>query len=72
MKRKFLGIDIEEEFLEISKSRRLEIETEKIFKKYRNKLQGFNKPEQLVLHLSSEPSVEYKTEIDLTITPNNK
>jgi len=70
LKRKFLGIDIEEEYLEISKCRKNEIENEAIFKKYRNKLQGFRKPKQLELHLLKEPSVEYETELDLTTVPN--
>jgi site-specific DNA-methyltransferase (adenine-specific) len=47
LERKFLGIDIEEEYLEISKKRKIEIENEYIFNKYRNKLQCFKKPEQL-------------------------
>ena len=51
--------------VEISKNRKLEIENKKMFNKYRNKLQGFNKPKQLELHLLSEPKAEYKTELDL-------
>ncbi|GAB4323777.1 MAG: hypothetical protein Kow00127_16500 [Bacteroidales bacterium] len=69
LERKFLGIDIEEEYLEISKKRKLEIENEQIFNKYRNKLQGFREPEQLELHLLREPKVEYETELDLSIVP---
>jgi site-specific DNA-methyltransferase (adenine-specific) len=72
LERKFLGLDIEKEYLEISKYRKLEIESEVIFNKYRNKLQGFNKPEQLELNLLKEPRVEYKTELDFTIIPNKK
>ena len=68
--RKFLGIEIEEEYLEISKKRKLEIENKEIFNRYRNKLHGFNKPRQLELHLLKEPNVEYKTELDLTTPPN--
>jgi site-specific DNA-methyltransferase (adenine-specific) len=68
LERKFLGIDIESEFLEISRKRKLEIEDILIFNKYRRKLQGFKEPEQLELHLLKEPSVEYKTELDLTTT----
>lgn len=71
LERKFLGIDIEQEFLEISKCRKIEIENEIIFRKYRNKIQGFKQPKQLELHILKEPSVEYETELDLTTVPNN-
>ncbi|GAB4283308.1 MAG: site-specific DNA-methyltransferase [Marinilabiliales bacterium] len=40
--RKFLGIDIEEEYLEISKNRKLEIENETVFNKYKNNLYDFS------------------------------
>jgi len=71
LERKFLGIDIEEEYLKISTNRKLEIENEEIFKKYRKKLQGFKKPEQLEVNLLKEPRVEYKSELDLTDILNN-
>ena len=57
-------IDVESEFLEISKNRKFEIDNKIIFNKYRNKLQGFEKPKQLELHLLSEPKVEYDTAPD--------
>ncbi len=41
-KRKFLGIDKEKEFLEISKCRKIEIENPEIASTYRKKMQGFN------------------------------
>lgn len=66
LKRKFLGIDIEEEYLKISKCRKIEISNKLIFNKYRNRLQVFKKPEQLELYLLKEPSIEYNTELDLT------
>jgi len=68
LKRKFLGIDIDIEFLEISKNRKLEIEDEMIFNEYRNKLQGFKDARQLEFHLLREPNEEYKTELDLTVS----
>jgi site-specific DNA-methyltransferase (adenine-specific) len=71
LERRFLGIDIEKEYLEISKKRKLEIENKQIFNKYRNKIQGFKKPELLELHLLSEPRVEYNTDLTLATTPNN-
>lgn len=63
--RRFLGIDKEEEFLEISKNRKLEIEDPKIAAKYRQKLQGFNNQTELDLFLAKEPKSEYVTELIL-------
>lgn len=63
--RRFLGIDEEEEFLEISKNRKLEIEDPKIASKYRQKLQGFNNQKELDLFLAKEPESEYLTELVL-------
>ncbi len=71
LNRKFLGIDIEKEYLEISKCRKLEIENEKTFNKYQNKLQGFKEPKQLELNLLREPKVEYEIELNLTPARNN-
>lgn len=39
--RRFLGIDQEEEFLEISKNRKLEIQNPEIAEKYKSKISGF-------------------------------
>lgn len=63
--RRFLGIDQEQEYLEISKNRKLEIENPKIASKYRQKLQGFNNQKELDLFLAKEPEVEYGTELIL-------
>ena len=63
--RRFLGIDQEKEYLEISKNRKLEIEDPKIASKYRQKLQGFNNQKELDLFLAKEPEVEYGTELIL-------
>jgi site-specific DNA-methyltransferase (adenine-specific) len=38
LNRKFLGIEKEKEFLEISKNRRLELDNKTIFENYKNKL----------------------------------
>ena len=65
LERKFLGIDIEEEYLEISKCRKLEIENKAIFNKYRNKLHGFKEPKKLESLLLREPRVKYESELDL-------
>lgn len=63
--RRFLGIDQEKEYLEISKRRKLEIENPKIFKKYRQKLQGFNNQTELDLFLANEPKAEYTIDLIL-------
>lgn len=62
--RRFLGIDQEEEFLTISKNRKLEIENPKIATTYRQKIGGFNDKKELDLFLVQEPQTEYKTEIN--------
>lgn len=62
--RRFLGIDQEEEFLTISKNRKLEIENPKIAAKYRQKIPGFNNKKELDLFLVEEPKTEYKVELN--------
>lgn len=52
--RKFLGIDQESEFLEISKCRKLEIENVLKAEEYRNKINGFNRKAELSDYLKSE------------------
>ncbi|MCU7571688.1 site-specific DNA-methyltransferase, partial [Riemerella anatipestifer] len=61
----FLGIDQEEEFLTISKNRKLEIENPKISVTYRQKMGGFNDEKELELFLVEEPRTEYKNELKL-------
>ncbi|NBB22257.1 site-specific DNA-methyltransferase [Runella sp. CRIBMP] len=63
--RRFLGIDQEKEFLEISKMRRLEIENNKIATSYRQKIGGFNERKHLEYLLLEEPMIEYKNELIL-------
>lgn len=57
--RRYLGIDQEEEFLEISKNRKLEIENSLIAAKYRQKLAGFNHKGELDLFLEEEPTYDF-------------
>ena len=64
--RRFLGIDQEEEFLIISKNRKLEIENPKTAATFRQKIDGFNDKKELELFLFEEPKEEYKTELNLT------
>ena len=54
--RRFLGIDMETEFLEISKNRKLEIQDETIAHQYRQKISGFETKKQLELYLAEEPT----------------
>jgi site-specific DNA-methyltransferase (adenine-specific) len=53
--RRYLGIDMETEFLEISKNRKLEIENVTIAETYRKKISGFENKNQLQLYLAEEP-----------------
>ena len=62
--RKFLGIDKEEEFLNISKKRKLEIENPQIFGTYRKKLGGFEDKNQLEFFLAKEPEIEYERSLN--------
>lgn len=58
--RKFLGIDKEEDFLTISKNRKLEIENHQVFGTYRKRLGGFEDSIQMELLLAKEPELEYE------------
>ena len=62
--RRFLGIDQEEEFLQISKNRKLEIENPKIAALYKEKISGFNDKKELSLFLMQEPQAEYSKNIN--------
>ncbi|HND45221.1 MAG TPA: site-specific DNA-methyltransferase [Chitinophagales bacterium] len=62
--RRYLGIDQEEEFLTISKNRKLEIENHDIASTYRKKISGFNTKNELDLFLLEEPKVEYGNELN--------
>ena len=62
--RKFLGIDREEDFLTISKNRKLEIEDAHIFDTYKKKLGGFETKKQLELFLATEPEIEYERSLN--------
>ena len=58
--RRFLGIDKENEFLEISKCRKIEIGNEKIAELYRNKISGFNNKNEFTNFLEAEPKPKQK------------
>lgn len=70
--RRFLGIDMESEFLEISKQRKLEIENPKIAHEYRQKIGGFETKKQLELYLSEEPQPKEKIAMGYTKQVNLK
>jgi len=53
--RRFLGIDKEKAFLEISKCRKLEIENTDVAELYKNKISGFNTQKEFINYLRSEP-----------------
>ncbi|MDL2262861.1 site-specific DNA-methyltransferase, partial [Bacteroidales bacterium OttesenSCG-928-I21] len=53
--RRFLGIDKEDKFLQISKNRKIEIENPNIAGSYKQKLGGFENKKQLELFLVQEP-----------------
>jgi site-specific DNA-methyltransferase (adenine-specific) len=59
LERRFLGIDLEEEYLEISKCRKLEIEKTNIANEYKSKIKGFKTNDQLKLFIVNEPKVKY-------------
>jgi len=59
--RRYLGIDQEREYLEISKARKLEIENPAIALLYKSKIRGFSKQSPLLDVLAHEPEAEYLT-----------
>ena len=65
--RRFLGIDKEEAFLEMSKNRKLEIEKPRTAQSYREKVNGFNNKNELSLFLASEPECEYLSQNKLEL-----
>jgi site-specific DNA-methyltransferase (adenine-specific) len=58
LNRKFLGIDMEEEYLNISINRKLEIDNPKIVTAFRKKIIGFAYENQLELILANETETE--------------
>ena len=59
--RRYLGIDQEEEYLKISKARKLEIENPATALLYKSKIRGFSKQSPLLDVLAHEPEAEYST-----------
>jgi site-specific DNA-methyltransferase (adenine-specific) len=63
LERRFLGIDLEEQYLEISKHRKIEIEDSRKADEYKQKINGFKTKDQLSLFVVNEPQIEYKADI---------
>ncbi len=63
LERRFLGIDLEEQYLEISKHRKIEIEDSRKADEYKQKINGFKTKDQLSLFVVNEPQKEYKVDI---------
>ncbi len=71
LERRFLGIDIEKEYLEISKCRKAEIENKNLLNKYICKIKGFTSSKQLETYILQEEQTEYETEYDFNTFLNN-
>ncbi|ALJ03971.1 DNA methylase N-4 [Pseudalgibacter alginicilyticus] len=65
--RRYLGIDMETEYLDISKARKKEILNPQTVELYKSKIRGFKDKKQLSLFLAEEPKTEYLQDLDLTI-----
>jgi len=63
LNRRFLGMDIEKDFLELSKRRKEEISNPKVFVEYQSKIRGFTNTNQLQMTLAEEPKIEYGREL---------
>ncbi len=62
--RKFLGIDLEKEFLDMSINRRIEIENQEIAELYKSKIRGFYN-ENLNSIVANEPIIKYEDDLFL-------
>lgn len=60
-----IRIIFKEEFLTISKNRKIEIENPKTSVTYKQKIGDFNNKNELELFLIEEPITEYKIELNL-------
>ena len=63
LSRRFLGIEQEKSFLNISVNRRKEIDNPSIFAQYKSKMKGFKNENQLQLFLVSEPRETYSLDL---------
>lgn len=58
LNRKYLGIDSEEEYLNLSRMRREELESPENYEKILSKIHGFKSTSQLSLYLGKEPKID--------------
>jgi len=65
LERRFLGMDLEEKYLEISKNRKLEIENSYIAGTYKSKIKGFQTDKQLSAFIANEPTPPYTGDLEL-------
>ena len=65
LSRRFLGIDLEKEYLDISICRKMEIENSNVAAKYKSKIKGFNSAKQLELFIAKEPGNTYNSELKI-------
>jgi len=54
LNRRFLGIDLEEDYLQLSQKRKIEIETPAIQKRFRENMNGFKDKNELTYYLQNE------------------
>ncbi len=64
LERKFLGIDLEKKFLDISVNRRKEIENKEIAELYKSKIRGCNN-ENLTHFIVNEPMIKYENDLKI-------
>lgn len=69
LNRRFLGLDQEEEFLILSKNRKLEIDKPKMTATYRNKIDVLNYKKELESFLINESKVEPNIELNFSLKP---
>jgi site-specific DNA-methyltransferase (adenine-specific) len=62
--RKFIGIDTDKKYLELSKYRKIEIENPPVWHSYRNRLTDLNTDKEQKIGLINEPELSYETDID--------
>lgn len=64
LNRRYLGVDIKEEYLEISRRRKQEIDSPQVSAKFKEKINGFNTQHELSDFLVKEPEERYSPELD--------
>lgn len=70
LERRFLGIDQEKEYLDISICRKRQIENPKTAVEFKSKIKGFKDTSQLDLFIAKEPELEYFKELPFLIRKN--